>query len=81
MARRAKPVAPPQPAVKPKGPRRTGTQGQRPPSFAELEKEHRREEAERLSGKRRRPSKGPSVSGSTRAARPRSGRSGSDSNA
>jgi hypothetical protein len=81
MARRAKPVPPPQPEVKPKGPPRTDTRGQRLPTFAEIESEQRQEEAQRRSSKRRRPPAGPSVSGSTRAARPRSGRSGSDSNA
>jgi hypothetical protein len=81
MVRRVKPVEPPAPEVKRKGTRRVGPDSPLPPSFADLEKEHRRvEEAER-SGKRVREEKGPTVAGGTRAGRPRSGRSGSDSNA
>jgi hypothetical protein len=81
MAKRLKPVAPPEPEVKLKGRRRVSSETPRPPSFAELEKEHSRELAEEQSAKRANPEPGPSVAGGTRAAKPRSGRSGSDSNA
>lgn len=81
MVRRAKPVEPPPPEVKPKGARRAGPESAHPPSFADLEKEHRRAEEAERSGKRVRKEKGPTIAGGTRAGRPRSGRSGSDSNA
>jgi hypothetical protein len=81
MAKRPKPVEPAGPEVKRKGPRRVSSGGAQPPSFADLEKAHKRETAEEQSAKRANPEHGPSVAGGTRAGRPRSGRSGSDSNA
>jgi hypothetical protein len=81
MAKRPKPVEQPGPEVRRKGPRRVSSGGSEPPSFAELEKAHKREVAEEQSSKRANPEQGPSVAGGARAGRPRSGRSGSDSNA
>ena len=80
MAKRLKPIEPPGAEVKRKGARRVSSDTPRPPSFADLETEHRPELAEEQSAKRANPEHGPSVAGSTRAGKPRSGRSGSDSN-
>lgn len=81
MVKRAKPIEPPPPEVKPKGRRRTAPPETAPPTFHELAKEHDRAVAEALSAKRVRHKEDPSVAGGARAGRPRSGRSGSDSNA
>jgi hypothetical protein len=80
MVKRPKPIESPGAEVKRKGPRRVSSDTSRPPSFADLETEHRRELAEEQSAKRANPEHGPSVAGGTRAGKPRSGRSGSDSN-
>ena len=81
MAKRPKPIQPPGPEVKLKGRRRVSPGEPAPPSFADIEQEHRREIAEERSAKRASPEPGPTVAGGARAGRPRSGRSGSDSNA
>ena len=81
MAKRPKPIEQPGAKVKPKGRRRVASGALPPPGFADLEKEHKREVADDQSGKRAAPEHGPSVAGGSRAGRPRSGRSGSDSNA
>jgi hypothetical protein len=81
MAKRPKPIQPPEPEVKRKGGRRMSPGEPAPPSFADIEHEHRREIAEERSPKRANPEHGPTVAGGSRAGKPRSGRSGSDSNA
>jgi len=80
VVKRAKPIEPPAPEVKPKGRRRVTPEEPPPPSFQELEREHGRAVAEAQSAKRVRHKEDPTVAGGTRAGRPRSGRSGSESN-
>jgi hypothetical protein len=81
MAKRPKPIQPPEPEVKLKDRRRVSPGEPAPPSFADIEREQRREVAEERSAKRAKPEHGPTVAGGSRAGKPRSGRSGSDSNA
>jgi hypothetical protein len=80
MAKRSKEVAPARVPVKAKGQRQVSAQEDRP-TFAEIEEAHAREAEQEQSSKRRREKKDVSVAGGSRAERPRSGRSGSQSNA
>jgi hypothetical protein len=81
MPIRPQPMQPPLPPVRARGPARVSGSGEQLKSFAETEREHAQQVEEQVSGKRKRETTGPSVAGGTRGERPRSGRSGSRSNA
>jgi hypothetical protein len=81
MPIRPQPIQPLRRPVRARGILHTSDAGEKLKSFSDIEHEHARETEQHLSSKRKREQKGPSVAGGTRAERPRSGRSGSASNA